>query len=81
LHEKRVEEYGPTIRYKAFFGNTRGFLANRLYITDAKALNHILMNHYDYQKPEITRWDLGQIVGEGLLITEGDKHNFQRKVM
>ncbi|ESK86852.1 cytochrome p450 [Moniliophthora roreri MCA 2997] len=75
LHEKWVEEYGPTIRYKAFFGD------NRLYTTDTKALNHVLMNHYDYQKPEIARWDLGQVVGEGLLITEEDKHKFQRKVM
>ncbi|EEB95595.1 hypothetical protein MPER_05408, partial [Moniliophthora perniciosa FA553] len=58
LHEKGVEEYGPTIRYKAFFG------ANRLYTTDARALNHTLMNHYNYQKPEITRWDSGQVVGE-----------------
>uniref|UniRef100_A0A0W0FNH7 Cytochrome p450 n=2 Tax=Moniliophthora roreri TaxID=221103 RepID=A0A0W0FNH7_MONRR len=75
LHEKWIEEYGPTIRFKVFFG------ANRLYTTDTKALNHVLTNHYDYQRRDIARWHLGQIMGDGVLVTEEDKHKFQRKVM
>uniref|UniRef100_A0A0W0G9B1 Cytochrome p450 n=2 Tax=Moniliophthora roreri TaxID=221103 RepID=A0A0W0G9B1_MONRR len=75
LHEKWVEAYGPTIRYRAFLG------ANRLYTTDTKALNHILMNHYDYQKLEMSRWALSQLLGNGILGVEEDKHKFQRKVM
>ncbi|ESK85957.1 cytochrome p450 [Moniliophthora roreri MCA 2997] len=75
LHEQWVEEYGPTIRYRAFFG------FNRLYTTDTKALNHVLMNHYVYQKPEMSRWGLSQVLGDGILVMEEDKHKFQRKVM
>lgn len=61
VHEKWVEEYGSTITYKWFF-------ENRLYTLDAKALNHVLMNSYDYQKPEIIRWNLKNILGSGWLI-------------
>ncbi|EEB94311.1 hypothetical protein MPER_06891 [Moniliophthora perniciosa FA553] len=75
LHEKWVEEYGPTIRFKVFFG------ANRLYTMDMKVLNHVLMNHYDYQRRDMARWHLGQIMGDGVLVTEEDKHKFQRQVM
>ncbi|KAK7031142.1 hypothetical protein VNI00_013750 [Paramarasmius palmivorus] len=74
-HEQWVEEYGTTIRYKGLLGT------NRLYTMDTKALNHILTNHYDYQKSEFSRWSLSQIVGDGILVTETDKHKFQRKVM
>ena len=37
----------------------------RLYTTDTKALNHVLMNSYIYQKPEAARYNLGRIVGPG----------------
>ncbi len=32
---------------------------------DTKAINHILNNAYDYPKPDITRFGLGRILGEG----------------
>lgn len=48
---------------------------------DTKALNHVLMNHYIYQKPEAARYNLSQILGEGILVTEEDKHKLQRKIM
>jgi hypothetical protein len=38
---------------------------SRLYTLDTKALNHILMNSYDYQKPEAARYNLSRIVGSG----------------
>ncbi|KAJ3514175.1 hypothetical protein NLJ89_g2525 [Agrocybe chaxingu] len=75
LHEKWVEEYGPTLKYKAFFG------MNRLYTTDPKALNHILMNSMIYQKPEAARYNLSRILGNGVLVVEGDKHRQQRRIM
>ncbi|KDR81931.1 hypothetical protein GALMADRAFT_135320 [Galerina marginata CBS 339.88] len=75
LHEQWVEEYGSTIRYKWYFG------MNRLYTTDVKAINHVLMNNYNYQKSEIARYHLSKILGNGLLIAEEDKHKQQRKVM
>ena len=50
---------------------------NRLYTTDTKALNHVLMNDYLYEKPETARYILSQILGSGILVVEGDKHKQQ----
>ena len=50
---------------------------NRLYTTDTKVLNHILMNSGLYEKPEPMRYNVGQILGSGLLVVEGDKHKQQ----
>jgi hypothetical protein len=33
---------------------------------DTKALNYVLMNSYNYQKPEIERYNLSRIVGTGM---------------
>ncbi|KAL0577375.1 hypothetical protein V5O48_004627 [Marasmius crinis-equi] len=73
--EQWVEEYGPVIKYKDFLGKSR------LYTTDTKAINHILMHHYDYQKPPAGRFLLSQLLGNGVIITEEDPHKFQRRVM
>ncbi|KAG6902666.1 hypothetical protein C0995_013358 [Termitomyces sp. Mi166 len=34
-----------------------------------------------YQKPETARYNLSRILGEGVLVVEGEKHKQQRKVM
>ncbi|KAJ2927120.1 hypothetical protein H1R20_g10018, partial [Candolleomyces eurysporus] len=75
LHEKWVAEYGPTITYKAFFG------MNRLFTTDLRALSHMLLHSSIYQKPPSVRYNLGQFLGTGVLIVEGDKHKHQRRIM
>ncbi|KAF8162807.1 cytochrome P450 [Crassisporium funariophilum] len=75
LHEKWIAEYGSTITYKGFFG------MNRLFTTDTKAINHVLMNSYIYQKPEASRWALTRILGPGVLVVEEDKHKQQRRIM
>ncbi|KAF8894813.1 cytochrome P450 [Infundibulicybe gibba] len=75
LNEKWVEEYGNTIQYKGLFG------MRRLFTMDTRALNHVLMNSYNYQKPEVARYNLNRVVGPGLLVVEEDKHKLQRKVM
>lgn len=75
LHEKWIEEYGPTMKYTSFVG------IGRLFTADIKALNHILMNSYTYQKPEAARYNLSQILGTGVLVVEEDKHKQQRKIM
>ncbi|KAJ4485445.1 cytochrome P450 [Lentinula aciculospora] len=82
VHEKWVEKYGRTLVYKWFFASDRFDVVNRLYTVDTKALNHVLMSGYDYQKPEILRkWSLKNIVGSGILVQEGEEHRLQRKVM
>jgi len=53
----------------------------RLYTIDTKAINHVLMNDYLYEKPEPARYNLSQVVGPGILIVEGDKHKQQRRIM
>ncbi|PPQ76652.1 hypothetical protein CVT24_011791, partial [Panaeolus cyanescens] len=75
LHEQWVAEYGTTITYKAFLG------MHRLYTTDTKAINHILMNSYIYQKPDAARYQLSQILGSGVFVVEEDKHKRQRCIM
>ncbi|KAF8061719.1 cytochrome P450 [Lyophyllum atratum] len=69
--ERWVREYGSTLRFRGFFGSTR------LFTTDTKALNHILMKTDIYQKPEAARYNLGRVVGPGVLVVEGDKHKQQ----
>ena len=50
---------------------------NRLYTTDLKAVNHVLMNSYIYQKPAQARYQLEQILGKGVLVVEEDAHKKQ----
>lgn len=75
LHEQWVQDYGRTIAYRGLFG------MNRLYTTDLRALNHILMNNYTYQKPTAARYGLRQILGDGVLVVEEDIHKNQRRIM
>ncbi|KAJ7479217.1 cytochrome P450 [Mycena latifolia] len=70
-----VREYGRTMRIHGFFG------AWALYTMDTKALHHILFNTHIYPKPDSSRFNLGRIVGPGILVVEGDVHKQQRKIM
>ncbi|KAF9077281.1 cytochrome P450 [Rhodocollybia butyracea] len=97
VHEKWAEEYGRTLKYRWIFGVRvvldfgyasmvqlmfmLCFQLDHLHTMDTKALSHILTNHPIYQKPEMVRYNLTQILGAGLLVTEGDKHSVQRKIM
>ncbi|EKM83173.1 hypothetical protein AGABI1DRAFT_118526 [Agaricus bisporus var. burnettii JB137-S8] len=71
LHESWTGEFGKTIKYKFFFGRSR------LYTTDLKAIYHVLMNSQTYQKPEQSRLFLSRLLGDGVLVVEGDKHREQ----
>ncbi|TFK25770.1 cytochrome P450 [Coprinopsis marcescibilis] len=75
LHEQWVKEYGKTITYSTWFG------MSRLYTTDLKALNHVLNNSNVWQKPEMAKYNLGRILGHGVLVVEGEQHKQQRKIM
>lgn len=59
----------------------RGFFhLDRLLITDLKVLSEILVTRsYDFEKPAQLRNFLRFILGDGLIIVEGDVHKFQRK--
>ncbi|KAJ7123294.1 cytochrome P450 [Mycena crocata] len=75
VHEQWVQQYGSILKYKGSFGITR------LYATDTKALNHFLTNTQIYHKPEHNRYVLSRVVGPGVLVTEGEVHRQQRKIM
>ncbi|KAH9915332.1 cytochrome P450 [Fomitopsis serialis] len=75
LHEAWVEEHGPTITYKGWLNS------HKLYTLDTRALGHILSHSHDYAKPAMDAFFLGKIVGQGLLVVEGDQHRQQRRVM
>lgn len=49
----------------------------QLYTTDLDALHHILHNDFDYQKPDATRYALSRLLGNGVLVMEGEQHRFQ----
>ncbi|OCH90175.1 cytochrome P450 [Obba rivulosa] len=75
VHEAWLEKYGHVIKYKGFFNK------DRLYTTDLKAVNHFLTHSSDYQKPALARFFLSKMLGEGLLIAEGESHRKQRRVL
>lgn len=59
------------------------FYMPRLLVADPKALNHVLgqQHSYEYPKPESTRRFLDSLLGNGLLVSEGDVHRRQRKTI
>lgn len=62
LHQEWIKEYGPVLQYRGFLGQ------NRLYVSDVRALNYILMQRaYDWPKPQETRGQLARILGKGIL--------------
>lgn len=57
-------------------------LMNRdwLLLTDPASLSEVLVHKaYDYEKPSFIRQFLRIVLGDGLIVVEGDEHKFQRK--
>ncbi|KAK7035894.1 cytochrome P450, partial [Favolaschia claudopus] len=74
LHQQWTAKYGPTLRYQGMAISSAQL--NRLYTADTKAVHHFLSS-YNYRKPEMARYTLSRIVGDGVLVTEGDIHKQQ----
>ncbi|KAJ7274023.1 cytochrome P450 [Mycena rebaudengoi] len=69
------EEFGPHFQY-------RGLLNRReLYISDTKALNHILTNTNLYGRGVVAIRALKNLLGNGILSVEGNLHKQQRKLL
>ncbi|RHZ55811.1 cytochrome P450 monooxygenase sphH [Aspergillus thermomutatus] len=52
----------------------------RLTITSPAVLSEILVSKaYDFAKPLVIQQALGRVLGNGILIAEGEEHKFQRK--
>ncbi|EKG13519.1 Cytochrome P450 [Macrophomina phaseolina MS6] len=62
------------IRFRGFFN------VDRLLLTEPRTLADVLVHKtYDFEKPTKLRAFLRRILGDGLIIVEGDEHRFQRK--
>lgn len=73
-HRKWHQEHGPTIRYFFPFG------AERLSVADDEALKQMTVkNPYNYPKPVRAKLWMVRILGEGVLLAEGEEHIHQRK--
>jgi cytochrome P450 len=69
-------QYGSIIRYYFPLG------AERLSVTDDEALKHMTVrNPYNYPKPLRAKLWMVRILGEGVLLAEGDVHVQQRKAL
>ncbi|KAI9323423.1 cytochrome P450 [Dichotomocladium elegans] len=74
--KKWAKQYGPVIRYYGLFNRPR------IAITDPVLLKQVLtIQQYDFVKtPEGVRF-LSRVLGHGILVTEGDIHKRQRKLL
>ncbi|KAI8137587.1 cytochrome P450 [Fennellomyces sp. T-0311] len=75
-HKKWTKKYGGMVLYHGPWN------IPRLLISDTDVLKDVLMaQHYDFTKtPEGARL-LGRILGHGLLVSEGEVHRRQRKML
>jgi cytochrome P450 len=70
------QEHGPIIRYFFPFG------AERLSIADNAAIHQMTVkNPYNYPKPVRAKLWMVRILGEGVLLAEGNEHVHQRKAL
>ncbi|KAF9635423.1 putative cytochrome p450 protein [Lasiodiplodia theobromae] len=62
------------IRFRGFFN------VDRIIPTEPRTIADVLVHKsYDFEKPTRLRGFLRRILGDGLIIVEGDEHRFQRK--
>lgn len=70
-----IKTYGTTFRYRILAGGWRFFSA------DTTALSYILSHADQFPKPEMTRRQMTEILGNGVLIAEGADHRRQRRIL
>ncbi|KAF9577455.1 hypothetical protein BGW38_007324 [Lunasporangiospora selenospora] len=75
-HRRWIEQYGHIVHYRGPFNNLRVVIAG------PKALQHVLnTNSYKYIKPPRINRALAAVLGNGVLLAEGDVHRKQRKML
>jgi hypothetical protein len=75
MHKQWHGLYGSTYIVPVLFGN------HRLVTVDPVALNYILNHDDQIPKPGMTRKFLSNMLGDGVLVTQGDVHKRQRRVL
>ncbi|KAI0648738.1 cytochrome P450 [Trametes meyenii] len=74
LHEEWVRLFGRTIHYRIVSHVC-------LFTMDTKALGRILAHDEVYQKPPPVRDFVAQMLGNGTVLTEGEQHRKQKRVV
>ncbi|KAI0636252.1 hypothetical protein C8Q77DRAFT_632506 [Trametes polyzona] len=74
LHEEWVALYGRTFQYRIL-----SYIC--LFTVDPKAIAHILARDDVYQKPRQVRTFIAQMLGNGVLLKEGEQHRRQKRVV
>ncbi|KAI9257418.1 cytochrome P450 [Sporodiniella umbellata] len=73
---KWAEKYGGIFKFHNQWNQPH------LVVTDPQILKQILTTHaYDYEKPERIAQFLLPVVGNGVLLAEGEAHRYQRKML
>ncbi|KAH9917917.1 cytochrome P450 [Epithele typhae] len=75
LPHEWVAKFGPTFRVPSMFGQ------QAIFSIDPKLLGHALNHSMSYYKPPESRRNLARLLGQGVLVAEGEKHRQQRRVM
>ncbi|OSD05293.1 cytochrome P450 [Trametes coccinea BRFM310] len=75
LNDKWAKEYGPACIIREFFSMPV------LMLTDTRGINHVLTHSAHYFKPSQAQRDLARLLGTGVLLTEGEQHRQQRRIM
>ncbi|KAI0035974.1 cytochrome P450 [Vararia minispora EC-137] len=70
---KALTDPEPRVMYEEWF--------DRLFLLDPRAVAHVLRHPGEYPKPEIFRNSLKEMLGDGLLVVEGDAHRRERRIM
>ena len=70
------QQYGPAVRYFLPLGSER-----LSFVGDDAIKQLTVRNPYNYPKPERARQWMARILGEGVLIAEGEAHMRQRKAL
>ncbi|ODN79678.1 hypothetical protein L202_03609 [Cryptococcus amylolentus CBS 6039] len=74
-HADWHKAHGHTIKYRMQFGS------HDLSTIDPAALSYIVNNPYIFDKPPVVKAFLGRLVGAGVILSTGDHHRNQRKIM
>ncbi|KAI0634029.1 cytochrome P450 [Trametes polyzona] len=75
ISKEWFNRYGHVFMYRGFFSFPRVF------IMDTRAINHVLTHSADYYKPAQAQRTLTSLLGKGVLVTEGEQHRQQRRIM
>ncbi|KAL1743130.1 cytochrome P450 [Schizophyllum fasciatum] len=76
FHEQLARDYGSVVRTTGLFGE------KQLYVSDPKALHHIVAKDMDIYEEHPQYIATNTVVfGDGLLSSSGEKHRRQRKLM